>query len=234
MAKIVDISHEIDKFDIRMGAFILASAVPYFPKGTVHTAVVDPGVGTDRRPIVVETDRSCFVGPDNGLLILGASKESVRHVYVIENTRFMLPRVSKTFHGRDIFAPAAAHLARGVAAASFGKEIEDYVVPSLAKPCSREDSIRGEVLHIDDFGNVITNIPSKILRELDVREKDSIKVKVGKKIAVLKFCSAYCDVPWGDAVAMIGSHDFLEISVNQGNAAKLFTTKRGDSIRLRI
>jgi S-adenosylmethionine hydrolase len=231
-AKIVDISHAIDKFDVRMGAFVLASAAPFFPIGTVHVAVVDPGVGTRRLPIVVETGIGWLVGPDNGVLMLAALKGGLRHVYVIENPRYRLSRVSRTFHGRDVFAPAAAYLALGVDASEFGRELIDYVVPKFVKPVLDENSVAGEVLHVDDFGNVITNIPSETLRKLAVSEKRSLKVKAGDKSATMKLCTAYSEVAKGKPLLILGSHDFLEISVNQGNAAKLLSVKRGDSVRV--
>jgi len=114
-AVIVDVTHLVDKFNVRSGAFALASAAPHFPDGTVHVAVVDPTVGTQRRPIAIETKRGFFVGPDNGLLVLAAEAQSIMRIHEIDSRRFMLPHVSSTFHGRDIFAPAAAHLANGVA-----------------------------------------------------------------------------------------------------------------------
>jgi S-adenosylmethionine hydrolase len=232
-AKLVDISHSIDKFDVRMGAFVLASAAPFFPKGTVHVAVVDPGVGTRRLPIVAETGIGCFVGPDNGVLLLAASRGGLRHVYVIENPRYMLPRVSRTFHGRDVFAPAAAHLALGVAASKFGREIRDYVVPKFAAPVLEENSVSGEVLHVDDFGNVITNVSSETVRKLGVSERGLLQVEAGDKSAAVRLCSAYGEVAKGKPLLILGSHDFLEISVNQGSAAKLLAVKRGDSVRVR-
>ncbi len=231
-AKIVDISHEIDKFNIRMGAFMLASAAPYFPKGTVHVAVVDPGVGTKRRSIIVETEHSYFVGPDNGVLLLAALKDGIRNVYVIENTQYMLSKVSKTFHGRDVFASVAAYLAVQVNASQFGKETRDYVEPNFTKPRFEENTMFGEVLHIDSFGNIITNISSKIFKKLGVRESQSIRIEIGNKTTVLKLCSAYGDVSLNEPLAVVGSHDFLEISVNQSNAAKRFRTKIGDIIRV--
>jgi len=231
-AKIVDISHEIDKFNIRMGAFVLASAAPYFPKGTTHVAVVDPGVGTKRRPIIVKTKRSYFVGPDNGVIMLAALKEGLRHVHVIENPQYMFSRVSKTFHGRDIFAPAAAYLAKGCAASEFGKKIEDYVVPNFVKPCFENNVASGEVLHVDGFGNIITNISSEILSRLAIRENDFAKIDIDREATVLKFCSAYGDVSLGEVLAIVGSHDFLEFSVNQGSAAERFKAKSGDLIRV--
>ena len=233
-ARIIDITHQIDRFNVRMGAFLLACATPYFPKGTVHVAVVDPGVGTKRRPVVVETTHSHLVGPDNGVLILAALKEGIERVYVIENPRCMLPKVSNTFHGRDIFAPAAAHLARGRAAAEFGKEIQDYEVPDFAEPRFDEGVISGEILHVDRFGNIITNIPSGYLAKLPLNENAHLKAVVGTQTAVVRFCSTYSSVPIGDSVAIVGSHDFLEISVNQGNAAKLFNAEIGKPMSIRL
>ncbi|MGB9134676.1 MAG: SAM-dependent chlorinase/fluorinase [Candidatus Bathyarchaeia archaeon] len=232
-AKIVDISHEVGKFDIRMGAFILASAAPYFPEGTVHVAVVDPSVGTQRRPVIVETGRGFFVGPDNGVIMLAALREGLTHVYVIENSRFMLPRVSRTFHGRDVFAPTAAHLALGVDASEFWREIRDYMMPEFANPVLKENTMFGEVLHVDDFGNIITNISSDTMKKLTFHENESLQAKLGKKTATLRLCSAYGEVAKGKPLLILGSHDFLEISVNQGNAARLFGIKRGDLIRVR-
>ncbi|MEM2917179.1 MAG: S-adenosyl-l-methionine hydroxide adenosyltransferase family protein [Candidatus Bathyarchaeia archaeon] len=230
-ALIVDISHKIEKFNIRMGAFTLASALPYFPKGTIHVAVVDPGVGTKRRPIIVETERSCLVGPDNGLLMLAAQREGLKHVYAILNRQFMLPEVSKTFHGRDIFAPAAAYLAKGHAPKEFGPEIRDYVIPKFAKPKLRKGCVYGEIVHVDDFGNIITNIPTETLQKMGLKEGREIKVKLGKdRLIALRFCSAYGQVAIREPLAIIGSHNFLEISVNQGNAAKQFKTKVGNSV----
>jgi len=231
-AKIIDITHQIDRFNVRMGAFQLACATPYFPKGTVHMAIVDPGVGTKRRPIVVETTRNHLVGPDNGLLILAALKEGLKHVYVIENPRFILPKVSNTFHGRDIFAPATAHLASGRAAAEFGDEISDYEVPDFAEPRLEKGVIFGEILHVDSFGNIITNIPSEYLSKLHIHENTRLKAAIGNETTVLRFCSTYGNVPIGGSLAIVGSHDFLEVSVNQGNAAKLFSVRSGEPISI--
>jgi len=219
-AKIVDTSHEIDKFNIRMGAFILASATPYFPKGTVHVVVVDLGVGTKRRPIIVGTKHSHFVGPDNGLLMLAALKEGLRHVYAIENRKYMLSKVTKTFHGRDIFAIVTPYIVSGVKVSEFGQKIKDYVV-------------FGEILHVDGFGNVITNISSEIIKKLGIRENEFVKIEMGGKAAALKLCSAYGDVSLSSALAIVGGHDFLEVSVDQGSAAKRFKVKSGGSISVR-
>lgn len=231
-ANIIDISHMIEKFNVRMGAFLLACAVPYFSKRTIHVGVVDPGVGTKRRAIIVETKRSWFVGPDNGLLILAAEREGIKHVYEIRNRRYIRPQISHTFHGRDIFAPAAAHLARGIAASEFGPEITDYIIPEYAKARLEGTTVSGEVLHIDGFGNLITNISTKELERIEVNEGDMINVKVGKKKMRLKWCSAYGQVSKGEALAILGSHGFLEFSVNLGSAAKLFKAKTGNNVKV--
>ena len=227
-ATIIDITHEIAKFNIRMGAFVLASAASYFPKGTIHVAVVDPGVGTRRRPILIETKQGFFVGPDNGLLILAAEKQGVEHVYELTNPQFMLPRVSSTFHGRDLFAPAAAHLANGVEPEKFGPEIRDVEKPEFAKVAEKAGVLVGEILHIDDFGNIITNISTEWITRLVVR--GWVKVELPTCKVKLKFCKAYGEAKPREPLALIGSHDYLEISVNQGSAAEKFGSKPGDRI----
>lgn len=228
--KIIDISHFIEKFNIRMGAFVLASATRYFPKGTVHVAVVDPGVGTKRRALLVETQHAFYTGPDNGLLMLAAQREGIRHVYAITNPKLMLPCVSSTFHGRDVFAPAAAHLANGTPPADFGSQINDYAVPTFAKPLLKAGELSGEVLHIDDFGNIITNITDADLEKIAVKPKELLTVRLKNKPWKMSFCTTYGEVATKRVLALIGSHDFLEIAVNQGNASKKFKTKVGDAV----
>lgn len=227
-AKIVDITHNIEKFNIRMAAYILSAAAPYFPQNTVHVAVVDPGVGTQRKPILIETKHGFFIGPDNGVLVLAAKKQGIRNVYEISNPRFMLEKVSQTFHGRDIFAPAAAYLSRGVPPSSFGQKIRKIVAPKFAKITRRGDVLLGEALHVDGFGNIITNITARELEWLGV--KDEIVVKLKEAKLALKLCKAYAEVEPEKPLAIIGSHDFLEISINQGNAAEVFKVKAGDRI----
>ncbi len=232
--RIVDVSHKIEKFNIRMGAFVLASAIPYFPAGAVHVAVVDPGVGTKRRPIIIETKNDFYVGPDNGLLMLAAQREGILHVYHVSNQRFMLHRVSKTFHGRDVFAPVAAHLARGRHVSEFGPKIQDHVLPKFAIPTFRKNGVLGEVLHVDDFGNVISNISAVDLEKTDIREGSCIDVNLKGKNLALKLCSAYGEVAAKKPLAIIGSSAFLEISINQGNASQMFKVKAGDLLRVSL
>lgn len=231
-ACIVDISHEVRKFDIRMGAFLLARAARYFPKGTIHVAVVDPGVGTERRPIIIESKRSFYVGPDNGVLMLSARREGVKHVYMIKNPKYMLKEVSRTFHGRDIFSPAAAHLANGVPPSEFGPEIFNPVTPSFIEPKIFEDLVEGEVIHIDDFGNIVTNISYGKMKSLGIREGDQLTIKFRGKTFNVRLCTAYGEVQLYMPLAIIGSCGLLELSVNQGNASKYFNANIGDKIFL--
>jgi S-adenosylmethionine hydrolase len=231
-AQIVDITHEIEKFNIRMGAYVLASAAPYFPPKTIHVAVVDPGVGTKRRPIIAETSRSLYVGPDNGLLMLAAHKEHIKKVYQIDNPKYMLSKVSKTFHGRDIFAPAAAHLTQEIKPSDFGPAIQDYIFPEFAKPHLRNGELLGEVLHIDDFGNIVSNITAEDLEKMGFHEGNSILVRLGGKTLTMRFCSAYGEVQAGTPLALIGSSNFLEVAVNQGSASRNFKAKVGDTFHV--
>jgi S-adenosylmethionine hydrolase len=231
-AHIVDITHEIEKFDIRMGAFILASAAPYFPSDTVHVAVVDPGVGTKRRPIIVETKRRFYVGPDNGLLMLAAQREGIIEVHHITNPKYMLSNVSRTFHGRDIFAPVAAHLASGINSSEFGPAIHDCIFPEFAKPKTRKDEVLGEILYVDGFGNVVSNVSVVDLENVGFHGGCQPSVVLGGKSLTLRFCSAYGEVPSGTALAIIGSSGFLEVAVNQGNASRMLGAKVGDSFHV--
>ena len=226
--KIIDITHEIEKFNIRNGAFVLASAVASFPPKTIHVAVVDPGVGTKRRPIIIETKKNLFVGPDNGLLLLAASKEDILKIYSIENPKYVLSNITKTFHGRDIFAPAAAYLSTAISPSLFGKEIHDYQIPEFTKKNIRKGKIIGEILHMDDFGNIISNISSEDLKKAGLSDKKSLNVTIGNNTLKLEFSSTYGKVPIGIPLALIGSSDFLECSINRGNFSKLFEVKIGE------
>lgn len=229
-ATIVDITHEIEKFNIRMGAYVLASASSYFPIGTIHVAVIDPSVGTKRRPILIQTNNSYYIGPDNGLLVLAAKNQGIEHVYEILNRKLMLSKISNTFHGRDVFASAAAHLANGMSSANFGSEIHNIIMPEFAKILRRKNMLVGEVLHIDDFGNVITNFGETELNQLKTKTTVNLKLKDVK--LRFKLCKAYADVEPHESLAIMGSHNFLEISINQGNAAETFKIRNGDKIIL--
>lgn len=226
--RIVDITHQIDKFNVRMGAYTLAAACPYFPKGTIHVAVIDPGVGTQRKAILVQTKKGYFVGPDNGVLTLAAKSDGIKHTYRIENPKFMLPEISNTFHGRDIFAPTAAHLANGVSPLEFGPDIRRIVMAKFAKIVKRNNSLTGEVMSIDDFGNIITNLKGEDLELMGVRTV--VKIKLENSTLKLRLCKAYSEVEVQKPLVIIGNHNFIEISINQGNAAEDLGIKAGDKV----
>ena len=228
--RIVDISHEIEKFNIRMGAYTLVAASPYFPKGTIHVAVIDPGVGTKRETILIQTKNAYYIGPDNGVLTLAAKNQGIEHIYRIENPKFMLQEVSNTFHGRDIFAPAAAHVANGRPPSEFGPEIHEVVMPKFAKITEIKNTLTGEVIHIDGFGNIVPNFTEKELESIGI--KKTVRLKLKDTELKLKLCKAYAEVNARQPLAIIGSHDFLEISISQGNAAKNFQTRIGDKVTI--
>ena len=230
-AVIVDITHLVDKFNVREGAFVLASAVPHFPDGTVHAAVVDPGVGTQRRPIVIETKRGFFVGPDNGLLVLAAEAQGITSIHEISSRRFMLSHVSGTFHGRDIFAPVAAHLAKGVALYEFGSKITDYVKSDFTVVTHSKDALVGVVLHVDDFGNIITNISAK---DVAVLKQSMVQAELPLVTVQMRLSVTYAAAKPQEPLALIGSHNYLELVLNQGNAAAKFSAKAGDKITIAL
>ena len=233
-AQVVDISHEVPKFDVRAGALILAQAAPWFPDGTVHVGVVDPGVGTARRAIVVVSRRFSFVGPDNGLLMLAAMRDGLRAVYAIERADLMLERVSRTFHGRDIFAPVAARIASGLDPSEVGPEIKDYVVPSFAEPRLDGPVALGEVMYIDGFGNIITNLPEDFLAQLGASEGSELAIRLGGRELRVRLRSAYGEARPGELLALIDSWGMLEVAVSLGSAAERLGVKPGERVEVRL
>jgi len=230
-AVVVDVTHQVEKFNVTMGAYVLASAAPYFPGGTVHVAVVDPGVGTSRRGIIVHTKDACFVGPDNGVLGLATGNAlEPKCIFRISNRKFILSKVSNTFHGRDVYVPAAAYLANGKLPSEFGPRMRGMVTPGFAKVVREKDMVVGEVIHVDDFGNVITNLSRRHLRHVQFGQ--TIDVKLKDTWLRFKFCRTYGEVELMKPLALIGGHDFLEISVNQGNAAEVFGVRSGNRVAL--
>jgi S-adenosylmethionine hydrolase len=227
---IVDISHNINKYDVLMGAFVLSSVTPYFPPDTIHVAVIDPGVGTKRNSLIVKTKRSLYVGPDNGLLILSAEKEEIVKIFRISNQKYLRSKISKTFHGRDVFCMVAAHLAKGTDPSEFGPEIKRFVSIRFTNPKVIGNEILGKVIYIDSFGNAITNISTKNLETINVKDNSDILVKLKDSTLQLKLCLAYEDVPNGTPLAIIGSREYLEISINKGQASKEFGLNQEDSV----
>ena len=230
-AKIIDISHDIPRHDIFHGAFVLAQVEPYFPKmKTVFIGVVDPGVGTERRGIVIEGKENIFIGPDNGLLSLAAENNGVNRVFEIANPSLMLDKVSHTFHGLTIFAPIAAYIANGIDISSIGPQISDYERITIPQIKIMNKSIYGEVIHIDQFGNIITNIEMKDLQLIDTNYGSKIKINFKGATLIFPFEKSYNYVDPEKTVCVIGSYDYLELSINKGNAAKVLGAEIRDKI----
>ena len=223
-ARVVDITHSITKFDILEGAFLVNEVSKYFPRGTIHIAVVDPGVGGRRSPIVVETERGFFIGPDNGIFTFLQPKRifeiSLQRLYDALGER---KDVSSTFHARDIFGPAAALLSKGVGLGNIGKERPTMEKIEIEPPSFSDGKYQGRVLYIDSFGNIITNMKYEF-------PKGRISVSVGKKVANAEVCSTFSDVPEGNVAVLKGSHGFIEIDVHKGNASNELKAKKWDKI----
>jgi len=227
-AQIVDISHEVAPFAIAEGGYLIAQAYRYFPEKTVHVVVVDPGVGSARRPIVAEAAGQLFVAPDNGVLGLIYAREKHK-VRLISNDRYFLKPVSQTFHGRDIFGPVGAHLGAGVSPSRIGKRIEDYVQGDFASPVQvAEQTWNGRILKVDRFGNLVTNFPA---REFSKIAKNGFSLAIGTyRVRVL--ARNYAEASPGKLFVITGSGGYLEISVNRGSAARLTECRAGAPVRL--
>ena len=222
-AKIDEISHGVSKFNIKEGAYTLAKAAPEFPTGTVFVGVIDPGVGTQRKPIAMKTKNgNYFVAPDNGLLTLIDGLMGVAEVREITNRAIMRQDVqSSTFHGRDIFGPAAAHLAKGFAFEKIGPVLKEYVRLPISFAEIVDNTIVGQIDVIDEYGNVITNIRPDLFEKSDIQIGQTIEVEFSHKRSVLcKYVKAYGDAPVGSGVGLFGSGGVFEVAINQGNLAK--------------
>ena len=229
-ATVIDVTHGIPPQDVRAGALVLRHAVPYFPQGSIHVAVVDPGVGTERRALCVETATGWLVGPDNGVLSLAASPDAVRRIVLLTDERFFLSRRSGTFHGRDVFAPVAAALATGTAATALGVEVRDMTRIDLPAPLVDETTVRGEVIYVDRFGNLVTNVGRDTVEGLRHRRPT---VRVADK-AVGPIVTAYGALARGAAGAVVNSWDLLEIAVRDGSARDRLGAGVGASVLIEV
>ncbi|HKI25871.1 MAG TPA: SAM-dependent chlorinase/fluorinase [Candidatus Sulfotelmatobacter sp.] len=230
-AEIVDISHAVQAYDVLDGALAIAQSYSYFPTATVHMVVVDPGVGTTRRPIIASSDGFHFVAPDNGVLsMVYAREERIRVRHITADHYFRQP-VSQTFHARDVFAPVAAYLAKLVDSHKFGDEIEDYVRFAAPKPKpAGENRIRGVVLKVDRFGNLITNVTPEDVPAL-FAGKAAFKIVVGSK-EITDLHSAYAEGEPGEIFGILGSMGYLEIAANRGAAAQITGAGKGSEVSI--
>lgn len=228
--RLVDISHDIAAQDIMEAAFVLKTAAPYFPDGTIHLVVIDPGVGTRRRPIAVRQGTHWYVGPDNGLITLALNADVADEMVELDQQKFWrLHGPSATFHGRDVFAPVAAHLASGFGLSHLGSPISRMTPLHWALPIADDQGVQGWVVHIDRFGNCITNITRELLRT--DHQNRYTKCYVGNAI-LPGVHRTYADVSHGDPVSLFDSNGNLEIAINGGNAAELLGITKGAPVSL--
>jgi S-adenosylmethionine hydrolase len=225
-ATVIDVTHGVPPQDVLAGALVLRHAAPYFPAGTIHVAVVDPGVGGPRRPLCVETARAAFVGPDNGVLSLAVPADEIRRIVELREERFHLTPKSATFHGRDVFAPVAAALARGVPAGDLGPEVGDMQRLALPPVKRAGGGIRGEVVYVDHFGNLLTNVAGTDIAAFPHREL-SISIR---DVRLAGVAPSYAVVAPGEPVAVINSWGLLEIAVREGSARATLGGRVGDPV----
>lgn len=230
-ATIVDITHAVQAYDVLDGALAISQTYSYFPTGTVHMVVVDPGVGTERRPIIASSDGYHFVAPDNGVLSMVYAKEERIHVRHVTSEHYFRQPVSNTFQGRDVFAPIAGYLAKMVDSHKFGDEIEDYVRFAAPKPKPAGDNrLRAVVLKVDRFGNLITNVTPEDAPAL-FAGKGGFKIVVGSK-EITQIRTAYAEGAQGEVFGILGSMGYLEIVANRAAAAQLTGAGKGSEVSI--
>lgn len=220
-ARIHDLSHEIPPQDIPAAGLYIAEAAPWFPRGTIHTVVVDPGVGSNRLPIILLADGQYYIGPDNGLFSLVAERSKVEEIRVINNADWMQPTVSATFHGRDVFATAAAMLARGDSMSLCGPRLDHIQTFNWARPKMVENRVVGQVITVDRFGNLISNIHQSDLHGKIIRAVDC----AGQHIT--GHWRTYSDAPPGGTLYLFSSGSYVELAVRDGSAAETYGIRRG-------
>jgi len=233
-ARVLDITHGVPPQSIVAGAIALRESWQFFPPHTIFLAVVDPGVGTERRPIAVETSSGAlFIGPDNGVVSLALEEAGFGRAVELSAKRYRLAHVSASFHGRDIFAPAAAYLWRGTRLEALGPPVSDPVALDLPRPIEGAAEIRGEVIHVDGFGNLITNIGSEMIARFAARFPTiGLSVRI-EGSGPMKILEAYGNARKGTPLAISGSFDTLEIAVRDGNAAHRFDSGVGARVSVR-
>lgn len=233
-AQIIDVCNSVNSFDVLDGALTIAQAAPYFPSDTVHLVIVDPGVGSQRRPILVTNEKQIFLAPDNGVLSLvyeRSERLSVRHVTA---EHYFLQPVSQTFHGRDLFAACAGWLSKGVETSKFGEEITDYIRFSAPKPKAVDGrNFKGVILKTDKFGNLITNITPKDIPQLFEPAPPAFRIVVGKA-EVTKIKTAYAQATPGEIFGILGSMGYLEISANRAAASRVAAADRGSDVSVTL
>ena len=228
-ASVIDISHNIEPQNVFQAAYVLNSSYTYFPKGTIHVVVVDPGVGSGRKILCLKTEDYLFLAPDNGALSFIVAKEEFPSIREVTNIKLFLPEVSNTFHGRDIFAPVAAHLLKGVNYKDLGKRVDRINEIKLPKPIrSPGGMLTAEIIYVDGFGNLITNVNKDVFNRMKINT-ERVAITMGRK-RINGICESYTDVGENEALAIFGSSGYLEISINQGRARDVLNLKKGDKL----
>ena len=225
-ARVIDLCHEVAPQAVSDASFLLDAAAPYFAWGAIHVAAVDPGAGSERRILCVRTSRATYLAPDNGLLTRVLERDPPARMVSVGNRRYFLPEVTGTFDGRDVLAPVAAHLANGLDPLELGPEIDSIRPLELPRPRRLDDgAVTGEIIYIDHFGNLVTNVPTHDLPSVE-------RVRVGDVEVAGPVARSYSERDAGELVAIAGSSGLLEISVNQGSARERLGARRGDAIRV--
>ncbi len=236
-ARIIDITHGVPKHNIYIAGFILRTAYRYFPKDSIHVVVVDPGVGGSRKPIIIKSKNYYFIGPDNGVLTLAASDDGIESVYEInlKSKYFAGKEISYTFHGRDIFAPAAAYLSLGVDPSELG--IKSNITKAIEFEESRIDKsgrIRSKVVYVDSFGNIVLNVPARYIRDGLMEFGRYYNVYVSNKVVKARLSRSYEEVGIGEPLLIPDSFNLIELAVNRGSASSKFKVSIGDEIIIEL
>lgn len=233
-ARIIDLCHQVPPQDVQAAAFILSSSYKYFPRGTIHVIVVDPGVGSGRKIVCLKTLDYLFLAPDNGVLTFIGQKERIERTVEVSNHRYFLEEVGQTFQGRDIFAPVAAHLSQGLELTKLGPGISHIRELEISRAHFSGERLEGEVIYIDRFGNLITNITRDHLKELEGKfPGKKVRIVIGGK-EILEVNKFYAQSKPGKPLAILGSSNHLEISLNQGNAQGRLGLDKGEKITIEL
>jgi len=233
-ATLVDVSHDVGNYSIDEGAFHMARSVPYFPEGTVHVGVVDPGVGSSRKGIIIKAKGAWLVGPANGLLAPAAERLGVEKVYEIAYREHLPEKISDVFDGRDTFGPTGALLAKGVPPEEIGPELEDYIRIPGYKAKVEENTIKAAVIHVDGFGNLVTNATYDELGVIGAEEGSTFRVEVAGRTFDLPYVRRFSAVPEGELLMLVAGGAYLEFAVNQGNARERLGLGKGEPVRITL
>jgi S-adenosylmethionine hydrolase len=224
-AEVVDITHQIESFDVLSAAFALNNFYKYFPQGSIHLVVVDPGVGSQRQPLLIKSEDFYFVGPDNGVFSFVYQNERLTEIIHLTNKKYFLSGLSGTFHARDVFAPVAAYLSLGVDPNEFGPTAKECFKLIIPEPRYASKTLSGQIIHVDGFGNLVTNISADLLN------KKVTKIVVGRR-EIKRIVQSYFEIPPKQVGALVGSSGFLEIAANQQSAQKILKSRIGASVKV--